>query len=553
MKRNIILLALLLTFMTGCLKDNTNYDYKDINTYSGWSIQGVAGTYSLFPGESVTLTPVVRLSRDTLNPEVTSSWLLNGEEVSRENTYTFVAEKQGEHELVYVATDPQTGVAFPEGIMMRVSPYNHLGWLFLSRTSAGKSHLSMVVAKKQQVAYLDDDYTRYRDTMVYVDFSSNLAADVLGEEPIKFMEEYPYPGDIEPKEATEILVLQGSGPVELGESELTYTGSPLNEFVGEVPSAKIVDAAVSFGSKWLLTEDGILYFSIANVLSDLHSGRFSGEPAFNGKKFKSFVEVLKCSDYPVKFVPVIDESQTMHLIVDDASVKYGVEGDIIDPRNYVGTLVSVKADPLVPVDMSLFKNFDGTYVQHLYVPSDDFLLSLIERGGQYYWHRYSFDFPYNFNPTLHGDGIKISESTLGKLANELFADFKQAAFVRFEDDRYNENEWLLVASGNSLYAMLMDWNTKNELKYEKVMEFPSDVAFLEARTFAYSNYIHVGVLLKDGTFQVLEMRHGGKASGFETKELYDQNIKQLDPDIEEVVDVMHKYGKGGNRLYGGMD
>ena len=536
--------------MLGCLEDHTNLDYREINDYSDWSINGMQVSYSLFPGESVTLTPTVRLSRDTLNPAVTSSWLLDGEVVSQEVSYTFVADEKGSHELVYVATDPKTGVSFPKRVDIVVSPYNHLGWLFLSRTSAGKSHLSMVVAKRQQVPYWTKYGTRYRDSLVYVDFATDLATDVLGEQPIRLMEEYPYPGDVEPEEKSEILILQKSGLVELGESELTYTGSPLNEFAGEVPSAKIKDAAVSFTSKWLLFEDGQLYFSVANVLSDLHSGRFGSDPAFNGKKFKQLVEVMKCSDYPLPYFPVIDEEQTMWLIVDDADPKNGVEGDIINPLNYVGTVGPLRNDPQKPVDITLFKNFDGEYVQHLYVPKKDFLFSLLKRNGQYYWHRYNFNFPYTFKPQYAIDGVTVSESTLGKLSGELFSDFKDAAFAKFQNESYSNCEWLLIASGNNLYAMSMNWKDTEKQNYQKIKEFSSEIAFIQIRCFSYLNYIHVGVLLEDGVFHVFELHRDEKADSFETKEVYKQNIKQLDADIHEVVDMIHKYGNGANRFYG---
>lgn len=552
MKRNIFLLVILV-LMAGCLEDNTNYDYRKINNYDSWKIEGINGSYTLFPGESITLKPNVRLSIDTLNPEVKSSWLLNGQEVSTEGTYTFTAEKKGKYELIYQATDPKTGVTFPQSTEIEVTPFNKLGWLFLSRTAAGKSYLSMVVARRQQVSYLDDDYVRFRDTMVYVDFVTNLAADVLGENPIKFMEEYPYPGgELELEEETEILVLQESGPVELGGSELTYTGSPLNEFSGDVPNGIIKDAAVSFGSKWLLTEDNLLYFSVANVLSDLHSGRFSSDPAFNGKKFKAFVEVMKCYDYPVDFLPVIDENQSMYLIVDNASTKYGVEGDIIEPLNYVGTLVPLKADPEGKIDMSLFHDFEGEFVQHLYEPKGEYLLSLIKRDGQYYWHKYNFDFPYSFDPNEHASGIAVSESELGKLSTEMFVDFKEAAFTRFYDDNYTEHEWLFVASGNNLYGMIMNW-TNGGQNYQKVIEFTHEIVSMQVRCFRGLNYVHVGVLLEDGTFYVLEVSRDVKSEQFNKKEVYKQNIKNIDPNIQEVVDMMHKYGNAWNRYNGNMN
>ena len=33
-----------------CIDDKTNLDYKEINEYENWKIEGIDGSYSLFPG-----------------------------------------------------------------------------------------------------------------------------------------------------------------------------------------------------------------------------------------------------------------------------------------------------------------------------------------------------------------------------------------------------------------------------------------------------------------------------------------------------------------------
>ena len=83
MKR--ILFLILVLFVAGaCLDDKTNTDYRDINNFDDkWKITGIEQVYSLFPGESVTLTPEVRLSIDSLNPDVEGHWILGDTEVQR--------------------------------------------------------------------------------------------------------------------------------------------------------------------------------------------------------------------------------------------------------------------------------------------------------------------------------------------------------------------------------------------------------------------------------------------------------------------------------------
>ena len=158
-----------------CIDDKTNLDYKEINEYENWKIEGIDGSYSLFPGESVVLTPKVRLSIDSLNPDLSYSWLLDGKEVSTEASYTFTADVYGDYELIFNAIDNKTGVAFPEQAIMNVTPLYKLGWLFLGRTASGDSRLDMLITKRQTIHYLlDGKYDRWRDSLVHVQFASGL-------------------------------------------------------------------------------------------------------------------------------------------------------------------------------------------------------------------------------------------------------------------------------------------------------------------------------------------------------------------------------------------
>lgn len=541
MKRNLLLIMIL--FMAGaCLDDKTNYDYKDINNYDGkWKIEGMESKYSLYPGESVVITPRVRLSMDTLNPELNHSWLLDGVEVGTDASYTFNAEVYGSYELIYQAIDKKTGVAFLKSATMGVSPVYKLGWLFLSRTASGNTRLSMLSAKNQIIAFKNESgYNDTRDSMVYTGFHTNLG-EALGTGPIKLREEYCYPSDL--IEESEIMVLQKSGPVELGGNALTFTGRPLDEFAGGISSdLKVKDAVLGWSSKWLQTEDNLLHFSVASVFTDLHSGRYSSDPAFNGAKYHTLIGVMKADDQPANVFLAIDETNTMWALVDQAAKKNG-GGNMMDPFNYVGARASLRNNAQGDFDMSLFHNFTGRYIQHVFTPSKTYFLSLLERDGKYLWHKYFVETPHGYK----GEQIiTLKESTTGMFASpEMFTNFKEAALVVDYDF-----QWLFVASGNKLYGTVMDWKkTGTETQANK--EFfttSSDIVSVKARYFNYSlnNYIHLGVLLADGTFQVLEVNYDTQAATFTTKMIYNQNLKTLDPEISEIVDMIHKYGEGDN-------
>ena len=159
MKR--ILFLILVLFAAGaCLDDKTNTDYRDINNFdnNNWKITGIESRYSLFPGESVTITPEVRLSIDTLNPDVECRWMLGDTEVATGPSYTFEAKEYGEYTLTFLATDKKTGVSFPAETDLLVAPQYKLGWLFLSRTASGNSRLSLLAGKRIYFPYMDVNY-----------------------------------------------------------------------------------------------------------------------------------------------------------------------------------------------------------------------------------------------------------------------------------------------------------------------------------------------------------------------------------------------------------
>lgn len=543
MKR--ILFLILVLFVAGaCLDDKTNTDYRDINNFDDkWKITGIEQVYSLFPGESVTLTPEVRLSIDSLNPDVEGHWILGDTEVATGPSYTFKATEYGDYKLTFLATDKKTGVSFPAETEFRVAPQYKLGWLFLSRTASGNSRLSLLAGRKMSVTYMNGNYQRTRDSLVYTGFYTNLG-ESLGSGPIKLVEEFAYQENSNVPLTSEIMVLQESGPIELGGYELDFTGNPLNEFTGEAPRQKIKDAALSWSSKWLQTEDNLLYYSVARVTSDLHSGRYSDDPAFNGAKYKTLVEVMKSGGYYApKFFLAIDETNTMWALIDNGSEKYNSNG-LVDPLNSIGSRARLINNSAGTFDMSLFNNFTGRYIKHVLVNTDDYFLSLIERDGKYLGHKYALDFPYRYTT---GDDVKVESSETGELAAEMFTNFKDAAFVY---GYYGNWEWLFVASGNKLYGTAMDWNEPQQNSKE-IFSASADIVSVKARYFGNSManeegcmYIHLGVLLTNGTFLVLEVNY--EADAFTVKKIYEENLKQLDPEIIDIVDMIHKYGSGGN-------
>lgn len=544
--RNLLFIFMLSFGIMSCLDDKTNLDYKDINDYidgAGYKITGIDGSYTLFPGESVTLTPEVSLSRDSVNPDIRYSWLLDGVEVSTDATYTFTAEdKYGKQELIFNAIDNETNVAFPKKAVFYVLPMYKMGWLFLCETISGESRLDLLVAKPLQIPYVTDwGASRQRDTLVYVQFAAGLG-EGLGHGPLKLLEEYPeVTGDLQ--EESELMVLQQSGPVELGGNALTFTGEPLSEFLGEVPSNLMVkDAALSSVSKWLHSTDGYLYYSVAHVVSDLHSGRYSSDPAFNGMKFERLIPTLKSYEYPADFVLAIDEEGTMWAFIDKASNTDGV----INPRNNVGMKLEIKNNESQEFDMSLFKKFRGERIKDCFVRIDEYFLSLLKKeDGSYIWHKYAVTMDGYSKGT---DYIRLEESVSSKFSSsEPFVDFKDAAFeYGGRDENYNDRNWLFIASGSRLYGCNMTWKTNIPQEGNFFFTADAPIKSIKTRYVDGTDYVSVGVLTEDGAFEVLEVKFDTKQRLFEWKSVYKENLKTLDTEIKEIVDFIPKWGSANN-------
>ena len=532
-----------------CIDDKTNLDYKEINEYQNWKIEGVDASYSLFPGESVTLTPKVRLSIDSLNPDVSYSWLLDGKEVSTHASYTFTADVYGEYELIFNAIDNKTGVAFPEAIIMNVTPLYKLGWLFLGRTASGASRLDMLITKRQTIHYLNEyGYDRWRDSLLHVQFATGLG-EQLGMGPIKLVEEFSY-NDYVSTENSEVMVLQESGPVELSGNALTYAGRPFDEFMGTLPENLVIqDAALSKTSKWLLAEDGLLYYAVANVLTDLHSGRYNDDPAFNGMKFTSLIQTSKAdNDYHIDVVPAIDAEGTMWAFYDDAGKDNSTF--IINPQNEVGRKLEIRNNTAGEFDMSLFQKFKGKRIKDCFVSDYDYLLSLLKlENGTYVWHRYAFG-----DHKDAADFIGLEESQVREFADQsMFTNFKDAAYFHYnygyDPNTYDDYEWLFIAAGNQLYGCGMEWEGTGQQSSEHFYTAPVEIQSIKIRYISELDYILLGVVMVDGTFEVLEVRRS-EEERFVYKSVYKENLKTLDPEMVEVVDFIPKWGSGANLFQG---
>lgn len=551
MKNNVLWIVIVF-LVVGCLDDKSNYDYKDINDFDNWQnvgVKNVQSSYTLYPGESVTLEPQVRFSIDTLNPDATYAWYIEKDKkltkVCDQLFYTHEATTIGDYTLVLTAIDNKTGVTFSEDIGIEVvSPWKN-GWMVLSKGGSGESQLSVIRSKKQSKFVVDVETGKEKrvDTVVYVGQDINIVPN-LGRGPRKLVENFiyeEYTSDIELQD--EVMVLQASGPVELNGNDLSVVGMAKDEFFDGIPgSFDPVNTALSWGGKWLLNSDNYVYGATMSVATDLHSGRYFGEPIFNGKKIKQLLPYWKASPYGNIAVIGIDENNTFFGIVDQCSVKDYYENDftIVAGGNYTGSFMELGS--LKGADESLFKNINGEYIFHAWEDNPRNkgpYISILKRGNSYYWHNYTFELDgYRYKP---GMKMIVSKSKSGILDASVMNGYQAASVLPWK-------KLLMIASGNTLYGFDYIRSIPGLVQMLNAPTYGSEIVDIAVKDYnSDKNNAHLAVALKSGEIYVYEVKYDKKEETVELLEIYHKE------GFGEIVDLEYKFGSGtrprANYLY----
>ena len=93
-----IIIAILCVAMSACLDDDNNYNYDKLNELQGGyqSIGGLKDDYSIAVDEKLTLTPTFKFTIDSIAPDVSYEWYLDGQLLADEQgpSYTFSSMRE---------------------------------------------------------------------------------------------------------------------------------------------------------------------------------------------------------------------------------------------------------------------------------------------------------------------------------------------------------------------------------------------------------------------------------------------------------------------------
>ena len=190
MKKIILWIVLVITAgtITSCLDDN-DFNYIEINDLkedeNGETIQNFDSEYSPFQGEELLLAPTFTFTIDSINPDVSYEWYINGIKTDVTTpTYRFSSDVIGIYEVTFTIVDNKTGVKFSANTRINVQSAYAKGWMILSEGADGSSQLSFV---KMKIATNENG----NDSIYYVGEDHDFVPG-LGSGPQKLLENFNY-------------------------------------------------------------------------------------------------------------------------------------------------------------------------------------------------------------------------------------------------------------------------------------------------------------------------------------------------------------------------
>lgn len=518
MKTNIFLL--LLAFLAvGCLDDKTNYDYVAVNEVK--NIENMEGSYTLYPGDTLVIEPVVHYTLDSINPDMSYEWYYGLDLVSKEATYTFIAKEIGEDYLTFVVVDNKHGMKFTSRARLKVDSEWKKGWLILSDNNSN-SELSIV--KTQTISVKGaDGYNR--DSLIILGMDRNIHPG-LGRGPIKLFEHFAFDdyGSI----PQEIVVVQKDKCVELNGYSLQREIYTEEEFADGVPAGfEPMDVAMTFKGNVVLDKSGYLYHSASSNAMAFHTGRYMSEPYQNGARF-SRVAIGRGGkdDFILAVQEHEDNTRSITAIVDRGNCNYdgdfgrshlynGYFATVADGGQYSAEFNRISADILY----TGWSEKDPSY-------GDPIFLSLLKDNGRYYFLNYEFElsrinagngtYRYQLDPYI----CEKTEAQAG-----IFNDFRDLALFPWRN-------FLVVASGNTLYSV--EYKDKSA-PTRQLITLPAAVTSLAVRDFDdYYDELEgpqLGVGLENGEFYVFQLDN----ETYELTEVYHET------GLGRIADVIYKY------------
>lgn len=563
MKKIILvsLLAILLAGLVSCIDDDNNYEYTEINELDGF-IENFSDQ-TVIAGEEVTFSPTFKFTIDSIQPDVSYEWFLDGEKLNTDTPeYTFSSEKSGTYELTYGVIDNKNGMKFYLSINISVLSVWQRGWLILSE-DGDRSVLSLIKVKAIKVPYINKEgENTLRDSLVYVaaekDIVPSLGKGPLALAPIRGYWRFYY-DETGYVLYDEVLVKQKDQWVEINGNTMEKSLNTIEEFNGDIPDGyDPVDAVMTYTSKLILNRNGHIYANRKAVANDFHAGFYTSTPLWYGEKFKAIYDVCKMNDN-INTIPVLTADNTLKYIWDGGqpwpyptinvgSTRYnGNVYDIVDSQNEPDSRFQ-------KIDKEILGMWPASTMVHTndYSNANARWVAYMKDDANNYYMR-QFGFEYDSNPPVGIDENAYFEKQINAA---MFADYKGTAV-------FPNKQFTVIGTGSDLwYVSYRDNEASQGTKIEggsfsdkivslSVLDINVNVGSDKYDNRGYNG--HLGVAFANGEFRIYEVIEDLNISlDDKVISVNKVSLKQLYPNEEsnkvgnnhfgKIIDTLYKVG-----------
>lgn len=551
-------IAALTGSISGCLDDDNNYDYKQINDMEGArdNFKNFKDSYSVVEGEELTLAPTFTFTIDAVEPDVSYEWYMNQKLLpdETESTYTFKSDKCGTYEITIAVVDNKTGVRFARSTYVQVRSLFQRGWTILSNQN-GRSVLHFIIPTTYTYQMIHEGEFVNRDSLIYHQVMHDIVPE-LGEEPVGLMENLGYMDYDRLCNVTlfDELVVQQKQWVELNGNTLQREVYTYQEFRNDLPNDfSPVEACMTFSMKAVRDINGCIYWANKIDVSDFHSSFYTSVGLNDNMLFSHLFQgyrlngnrscVLALTKEDNSFVGILDlgtnGTYSESTIIPEVSMsKSGkmclIEGEYADYFSNIEKEV-VDAFPANWVAESYGNFFDVTSANPAWVAL------LKDKDSEQYELRF---FVLSVNTTMT---IKCSDYQEYPL--RAISDYRGMAV-------FNNKCYVVIADGNQLYYCQYgsDGTHKGEL-IKLDVNLPAKVKALsgldlQGEGSSIAPYRgQLGVALEDGSFYIFgvesEPQNVDGVNTVDCKQLFpDENTLEKDKNFGKIVDMIYKIGRG---------
>ncbi len=553
-------IAFFVGVVTSCLDDDNNYNYQQINEMQGgvFNFENINAEYNLIEGDELVLAPTFKFTIDSITPDVSYEWYINKQLQPDETaaTYTFKAEKNGTYQVTFAVTDNKSGVQFGKSTIINVMSIYQRGWAILSDEN-GRSVLHFIVPTTQHYQVTYNGETFIRDSLVYHIVKRDVVPN-LGSNPqglinnigyIDYNHEYGIGTYDE-------LVVKQDRWVELNGNTLEREVYTDEEFRGDIPTDfSPVEAAMTYSSKALLDENGLIYWQRKADVADFHAGTYLSIGLNNETRFSRLFQAYKFNEYNTNMMLALTKEDNSLVGILDMGAP-GESSAITEmSSSSSGNMYNITD----PSEEDHFSNIEKTVVDALPSPYEErndytvanpfwtVLLKDEETSG--YELRY-------FGLEAYSRSVSCMEGWYYEASLGTINDYRGMA--NFGNKRY-----VVIASGDQLYYYQYGWDAYGDVEYRGALmplgdQLPAPVKTLAGmditkRSLKYPYDGQLGVALEDGSFYIFGVVETRTADGTCTKvslkqQFPNETTSEENKKFGTIVDVLYKLGNGSDSM-----